>query len=137
MLRQHTRGVASQITPSRLLLRANLTASLIDVHRLSSSWNSGSLSLVVTEIADDLANNGDPAPLDVVGDVTDDTLTDAVKLENGIAADPCLGDGRDSGSIGSLRFKPTNVDPSVDRDNVVLPLLYPQYVLKNTASTIV
>lgn len=109
---------------------------MIDVQRLSSSWNLGPLSLVVTETSDDLTNNGDPAPLDGVGDVTDDTLTDAVKLENGIAADPCLGDGRDSGSIGSLRFKPTNVDPSVDGDNVVLPLLYPQYVLKNTASII-
>jgi hypothetical protein len=125
------------MTPSKLLLRANLTASLIDVHRLSSSWNSGSLSLVVTETTDNLANNGDPAPLDVVGDVTDDTLTDAVKLGNGTAADPCLGEGRDSGSIGSLRFRPTSVDPSVDRENGVRPLLYPQYVLKNTASIVV
>lgn len=124
------------MTPRRLLLRANLTASLIDVHRLSSSWNSGSLSLVVTETADDLANNGDPAPLDV-GDVTDDTLTEAVRLGNGTAADPCLGEGSDSGSMGSLRFKPTTVDPSVDRDTVARPLLYPQYVLKNTASVIV
>ena len=114
-----------------------MTASLIDVHRLSSSWNSGSLSLVVNETADDRVNNGDPAPLDVVGDVTADTLTEAVRLGNGTAADPCLGEGRDSGSMGSLRFKPTTVDPSVDRDTVARPLLYPQYVLKNTASIIV
>jgi len=122
------------MTPSRLLLRANLTASLIDVHLLSPSWNSGSASLVVTKTVDDLANNGDPDPLDVDGDVADDAPIDAVRLGKWGAAEPCLGDGRESGSMGSLRFNPTMVDPSFDRDTAVRPLLYPQYVLKNTAS---
>lgn len=103
-----TRGVASQITPSKLLLRANLTASLIDVHRLSSSWNSGLLAIEIVGVIVGLDNKGEPDLL--CGD--DETVPDSelVVDETGrpsadeAEADPCFGEGSDSGSMGSLRF---------------------------------
>lgn len=99
------------MTPSKLLLRANLTASLIDVHRLSSSWNSGLLAMEIVGVIVGLDNKGEPDLL--CGD--DETVPDSELVvdeagrpsaDNEAAADPCFGEGSDSGSMGSLRFWP-------------------------------
>lgn len=48
--------------------------------------------------------------------------------------DPCFGEGSDSGSMGSLRL-PDCVDSPALRKEGFRALLYPQYVVKNTASS--
>lgn len=114
----HTNGVASQITPSKLLPLANLTASLIDVHLLSSSWNSELFSeafCIAVGLAD-RESSGDSALLE---SKEEDVV--AVMLGS-TAADPCFGEGSDSGSMGSLRFSP-KLESSKVRDDFGLFLL--------------
>jgi hypothetical protein len=46
----------------------------------------------------------------------------AAMLGRGTPADPCFGEGSDSGSIGSLRFNP-KFESSMERDDFALTLL--------------
>jgi len=103
-----TKGVASQITPNKLLLRANLTASLIDVHLLSSSWNSGS----GVDKADVVVLAGTVGAAEAVAVVALESKGDPCLLET---PEPCLGEGRESGSTGSLRLRLVGSDDAESR----------------------